>query len=359
LNDPRNVCCAAWTRDGRYYFFQSWDRVESGLPWDSANIYVVREAVGFFRKANHEPVQLTVGPVHFFDQVLSPGSNVIYTTSSVKHGELLRFDGKSRQGAPYLSGISAEGVAFSRDGAWVAYVKFPQGELWRSRTDGSEALQLTAYPIIVTYGPKWSPDGKQIAFSGYQRILGWQLYMVSANGSAPQPLADSANGRDPSWSPDGDTLLFGVTSFASDGRIRRMNLRTHEVSDFPGSKGFVSPHWSPDGHYLSAMSQPDSKLMLFDFRTGKWLAWVASSNQGWPDWSQDSKSVYFLDLGANPGVFRIGLNEQTPRKVVSLDGFRFAGAMGAWFSLTPNDEPLILRDVGGGTEIYALHWDAR
>jgi Tol biopolymer transport system component/DNA-binding winged helix-turn-helix (wHTH) protein len=359
LNDPRNVCCAAWTRDGRYYFFQSWDRVEAGLPWDSANIYVVREAVGFFRKANHEPVQLTVGPVHFFDQVLSPDSNVIYTTSSVKHGELLRFDGKSRQGAPYLSGISAEGVAFSRDGAWVAYVKFPEGELWRSRTDGSEALELTTHPIVTTYGPKWSPDGKQIAFSGYQRILGWQLYMVSANGSAPQPLADSANGRDPSWSPDGDTLLFGVTSFGSDGKIRRMNLRTHEVSDFPGSKGFFAPHWSPDGHYLAAMSQPDSKLMVFDFSTGKWLEWVASGNNGWPDWSQDSKSVYFLDLGTRPGVFRVALNEYTPRRVVSLDGFRLAGAKGAWFSLTPNDEPLILRNVGGGTEIYGLHWDTR
>jgi Tol biopolymer transport system component len=183
--------------------------------------------------------------------------------------------------------------------------------------------------------------------------------MVSANGSAPQPLADSANGMDPSWSPNGDTLLFGVTSFASDGKIRRMNLRTHEVSDFPGSKGFISPHWSPDGHYLAAMSRPDSKLMLFDFRTGKWLAWVASSNQGWPDWSQDSKSVYFLDLGTRPGVFRVALNEYTPRRVLSLDGFRLAGAMGAWFSLTPNDEPLILRNVGGGTEIYALHWDAR
>jgi Tol biopolymer transport system component/DNA-binding winged helix-turn-helix (wHTH) protein len=359
FNDPRSVCCVLWTRDGKYYFFQSWDRVASGWPWESANIYVVREAAGFFRKANREPVQLTVGPVHFFDQVLGPDSNVIYTTSSVRHGELLRFDAKSRQGTPYLSGISAEGMVFSRDGAWVAYVKFPQGELWRSRTDGSEALQLTTHPITVTYGPKWSPDGKQIAFSGYQPNVGWQLYIVSANGSAPQPLADSANGMDVNWSPDGDRLLFGVSPFAGDGKIRLMDLRTHEVSDFPGSKRFISPHWSPDGHYLAAMSQPDSKLMLFDFSTGKWLEWVGSGNRGWPDWSQDSKSVYFLDQGAHPGVFRIRLNEQTPRKVVSLDGFHFTGAMGAWLSLTPNDEPLILRDIGGGTEIYALHWDAR
>jgi hypothetical protein len=77
--------------------------------------------------------------------------------------------------------------------------------------------------------------------------------------------------------------LFGVTSFAGEGKTRLMDLRTHEVSDFPGSKGFISPHWLPDGHYLAAMSQPDSRLMLFDFRTGKWLEWVASGNHGWPN----------------------------------------------------------------------------
>jgi hypothetical protein len=27
-------------------------------------------------------------------------------------------------------------------------------------------------------------------------------------------------------------------------------------------------------------------------------------------------------------------------------------------SLLPNDEPLLLHDVGGGTEIYALFWDS-
>jgi len=76
-------------------------------------------------------------------------------------------------------------------------------------------------------------------------------------------------------------------------------------------------------------------------------------------WSQDSKSVYFLDLGTHPDVFRVASNEHASHRVVGLDGFRFAGAMGAWLSLTPNDEPLVLRDVGGETEIYALHWDAR
>ena len=49
----------------------------------------------------------------------------------------------TQQFSPYLSGISAQGVSFSKDGAWMTYVTFPGGELWRSRTGGSEPLQLT------------------------------------------------------------------------------------------------------------------------------------------------------------------------------------------------------------------------
>jgi hypothetical protein len=33
-------------------------------------------------------------------------------------------------------------VSFSRDGRWVAYVTYPEGELWRSKLDGSQKLKL-------------------------------------------------------------------------------------------------------------------------------------------------------------------------------------------------------------------------
>ncbi len=89
-------------------------------------------------------------------------------------GEMERFDAKSGQFAPYLSGISASGVGFSRDGHWVAYVTghwvayvtYPEGILWRSRMDGSDKLQLTRPPLVV-YGVDWSADDKKIAFDAF------------------------------------------------------------------------------------------------------------------------------------------------------------------------------------------------
>jgi hypothetical protein len=51
------------------------------------------------------------------------------------------------------------------------------------------------------------------------------------------------------------------------------------------------------------------------------------------------------------------VNGNKLEKILSLKGFRPAGTFGAWLSLTPNDDPLVLRDVGP-PEIYALSWEA-
>ena len=44
-------------------------------------------------------------------------------------------------------------------------------------------------------------------------------------------------------------------------------------------------------------------------------------------------------------------------KIVDLKDFRPTGTWGASLSLTPEGDPLVLRDVGP-PEIYALSWDA-
>jgi hypothetical protein len=54
----------------------------------------------------------------------------------------------------------------------------------------------------------------------------------------------------------------------------------------------------------------------------------------------------------------IRLHRNKPDEILSLKDFRPAGAYGVWLSLTPEDDPLVLRDAGP-PEIYALSWDAQ
>jgi len=147
-------------------------------------------------------------------------------------GELARFDVKSRQFVPFLSGISAEGVSFSRDGQWAAHVTFPEGTLWRSKVDGSERFQLTFPPMTVGL-PRWSPDGKQIAFMGQMPGKPIKIYRIAAEGGrAEQLTTGDHNDADPNWSADGTSLVFAGNPSIESGiqSINVLNLKTRQVA---------------------------------------------------------------------------------------------------------------------------------
>jgi DNA-binding winged helix-turn-helix (wHTH) protein len=351
----------SWTSDGRYYLLSAWKGLLGSGTFPAADIWTYRESTGPLGKPNPVPVQLTVGPLHFFSMVPSLDGKALFAGSLGSRGELMRYDARTQQLSPFMDGISAQGVNFSRDGAWMTYVTFPQGALWRCKRDGSERLQLTFPPMIV-YGPHWSPDGKRIAYSGLQAGGKWQLYIVSADGGTSQRLLpESEVGIEPTWSPDGNSLLFGQMP-SPDGRgpktvLQIYDLRTLSVAAVPGSEGLHAPHWSPDGRYISALSATEPRFVLFDFKTRKWTE-QSRSDTGWQSWSRDSKYVYFLAFTPNlEGVFRLAVSNHKLEKIVDLKDFRPAGTWGAWLSLTPEDDPLVLRDVGP-PEIYALSLDA-
>jgi DNA-binding winged helix-turn-helix (wHTH) protein/Tol biopolymer transport system component len=345
-----------WTPDQKYYVFQSWadlTAVPNLAP--VADIWAIREESSWIHKANREPVQLTVGPIHFWGLTPSSDGNAIFVIGSGQpRGELTRYDTKTKKFSPYLSGISGDGVSFSRDGAWIAYVTYPQGELWRSKADGSEALQLT-FPPLISYGPQWSPDGKRIAFCGQKAGTLWQPYIVAADGSSQPLRPEAANGTDPSWSADGNSLLLGPVQMSPSPKLQILDLNTHHLSVLPGSEGLWSPRWSSDGRYISAISTSGDKMMLFDRNTQKWKL-HAKTDTGLQRWSRDGKYIYLASVGPDPGIFRVATTGNRLEKIANLKHFRPTGQ--TWFSLSPNDEPLLLRDISTGSEIYALKWDA-
>jgi hypothetical protein len=96
-----------------------------------------------------------------------------------------------------------------------------------------------------------------------------------------------------------------------------------------------------------------SKLMLLDLTSGRWKE-LASGVLHFASWSRDSRYVYFERWGEDTGAMRIRLSDGREEKIGSLKEFRRTiGPERCWSGLTPDNELLVLRDIGS-QEIYAL-----
>jgi eukaryotic-like serine/threonine-protein kinase len=346
-----NECCGHWTPDGRYFVFQA---SRDG----TANLWALREPSGLFQSSHQVVVQLTTGPMNVGDPVPSRDGKKLFAQGWQPRGELVRYDVRTRQFVPYLSGISAMGLDFSRDGEWVAYNDGTDGTMWRSKVDGTQKLQLVS-PPMQAYLPRWSPDDKQLAFFGHPPGEPWQIYVVPAEGGAPELIYRSrTNLADPSWSPDGKSLAFGENSLNNQGSaVYVLDLKTRNASKLPGSDGLFSPRWSPDGRYVAAIPLDSLKLMLFDLTTQKWTE-LAKIFVAYPTWSRDGRYLYFDGILNNQeGYFRLQVSDRKLESIVSLKGFQAAGgAFGNWTGLSPDGSPLFVRDASI-QEIYALDWE--
>ena len=75
------------------------------------------------------------------------------------------------------------------------------------------------------------------------------------------------------------------------------------------------------------------------------------------NWSHDARYVYFKSAaGDKTALYRVGLRDPRLERIISLKDVRRTGNEGPfspWSGLTPDDSPLVLRDIGT-QEIYAL-----
>ena len=343
-HNPADECCGKWTADGKYFVFES-----------QGQIWALSEQEKFLHPPTGKPIQLTSSPLSLFTPLPSKDGEKLFVVGRSYRGELQR--GESRSGAftPFLSGISAEDVVFSKDGQWVAWVSYPEGILWRSKPDGTQKIQLCSAPLFAAL-PRWSPDGKRIAFYNYAVGKPGKIYLVSVDGGSPRQLlpGDPEPKQDPDWSPDGDKLIFGSVPADKDSALRVLDLKAHDVSALPGSRGLFSPRWSPDGRYIVAMPADSLSLVLFDFQTQKWSQ-LAKVRAAFPNWSRDGQYIYFLRWLDNPAVLRVRISDRKVEQVSDLTNLPTIGNIGPWLGLGPDDSPLLLKDTGT-QDIYALDW---
>ena len=155
-------------------------------------------------------------------------------------------------------------TAFKHD-SWRPFDREYRWDIVTSALDGSGKRRLTRGDDvgILNVSPAWSPDGKRIAFMSNrihgERVVhgGMALYTMAADGSDVRSLAPAilARGTAPVWSPDGRKLAFlGFERDSESGNYTEEALyvvRTDGSGSEKLAEGVISPAWSPDSSRIA------------------------------------------------------------------------------------------------------------
>ena len=148
------------------------------------------------------------------------------------------------------------------------------GDLWTVSSNGGNAVKLTSFEGAEIF-PKFSPDGKWIAFSGeYSGTR--QIYLIPANGGVPKQLTfypdvgpmPPRGGWDNipiDWTPDGKKILI---------RSNRTPYGQRVSKDFlvdPFNEGLEEPLQVPEGGPASL--SPDGSKLVYSIKPREYRTW--------------------------------------------------------------------------------------
>jgi dipeptidyl aminopeptidase/acylaminoacyl peptidase len=283
-------------------------------------------------------------------------SRVLVLTKPQERATFVRYDLNLQTFRQILPGISGIYLNYSRDGEWIAYVGSQDGSLRVSRADGSGARQLTYAPDVIEL-PRWSPDGKQIAYMTKRPGRPWRIYVLQLESGKAREASGGDDGQGaPTWSPDGRFISYGNVECEGTHScaIHRIDLASGKVHTLPDSDGLFTARWSPDGRFIAALHLEQHQLMLFDAKGEKWHKLADGINGNDLDWSPDSKYL-FVDF---PGEARIARfhtadgRQDTVLDLRSQDDFNLAETDDLQFSVAPDNAVILHRQIHS-QEIFA------
>ena len=352
-NKPASECCGVWTGDGRFFVFQSTHAGEREPNTDLWRLQGKRIA---------GPVRVTDGPMNYVAPVAPRIGQRIFFIGLESESTLRQYDPARQQFTPAPAFLSdAARVQYTLDGQWVTWTD-RNGHQWRAHADGSEKLQLTPEAMQVFLG-SWSPDGRRVALMARQPGRAWQIYIVGAEGGAPElALTEARNAADPSWSPDGRHIVFGRVSdvMGKEERPRALevlDLETHRTETVPNSEGLFSPRWSPDGRFIAALSLDQRKLLLFDVPSRQWRT-LAETTAADPVWAPNSQSLFFhASLALNQPIFQVSIRDGSLKKITDALSLTTDATTDYFFCGLSRDGAPIVRARTATGNLYTLDLD--
>ncbi len=237
------------------------------------------------------------------------------------------------------------------DGEHIAYASKRSGdfEIWISKSDGTEAVQLTDVGGAFTSTPRWSPAGDSLAFVSRKRGNA-DIYVAGTGGGAPRRLTEAASDEvAPAWSRDGRWIYF------ASNRTGAWQIWRKATGDSTGA-GTLEQVTTHGG--FAAAESPDGTRLYYVKKTepGLWRRPLDGLGGGgtetkvvaglepydWGNWAVTGEGIYFIERAQQPVLRYQPFGSDRAVRIAELDDLPrhpslAAAPGGAWFLFTKVD----------------------
>jgi len=245
------------------------------------------------------------------------GSRIYFSQAEINRGfniyqDLYSYDLKKERLERLTSGLRIKEADISSDGSKFAVIVNERGNqnlaILEIEGNSHRLTQLTEYRQMHLSGPRWSPDGRYIAYAVKDNTGKSGIHIYNMAEKTDMPLFENSNNNDyATWSPDGGYIIY------SSDETNVYNLyawsikegKSYQITHILG--GALQPDISAKGTEMvfSVYGSKGFKIAVIEYNPELWMTSPGPAIQ--PYWKGDSNGLSGSN-GSNSSNGSNGLN---------------------------------------------------